>query len=114
MPIVLFLVWSTLIGAGLLSATLQQGVTPVDYQAYQRAAAALAHGATPYQTPAQSLAIWRSYHHLKVRLRTAHARGTPRRARGGGLLARTQPGPYLYLPTLALLMCSTFAVFRRD
>ncbi len=104
LPIALFLAWSALIGAGLLVATLRQGVTPVDYQTYQRAAAALTRGASPYQMPAQSLAIWRSYHRLDVRLRTAHARGTPRRAPGGDPLARTQPGPYLYLPTLALLV----------
>jgi len=104
LPIVLFLVWSALIGVGLLSATLRRGVTPVDYQAYQRAAAALARGASPYQTPAQSLAIWRSYHHLDVRLRTVYARVASGRVRGGDPLARTQPGPYLYLPTLALLV----------
>jgi len=104
LPIALFLVWSALIGVGLLSATLRQGVTPVDYQAYQRAAAALARGASPYQTPTQSLAIWRSYHRLDVRLRTAYVRGASGGARGGDPLARTQPGPYLYLPTLALLV----------
>ncbi len=104
LPIALFLVWSALTGVGLLSATLRQGVTPVDYQAYQRAAAALARGASPYQTPAQSLATWRSYHRLDVRLRTAYARGASGRVRGGDPLARTQPGPYLYLPTLALVV----------
>jgi len=104
LPLALFLVWSALLGAGLLGATLRQGVTPVDYQAYQRAAAAMARGASPYQTPAQSLAIWRSYHRLDVRLRTAHARDASGRAPGSDPFARTQPGPYLYLPTLALLV----------
>jgi len=104
LPIVLFLVWSVLIATGLLAATLRQGIVPVDDQAYQRAAAALARGASPYQTPAQSLAIWRSYHRLDVSLRAAHMRNTSRRVSPSGPLARMQPGPYLYLPTLALLV----------
>jgi len=93
-------VWAALIGAGLLAATVRGGSEPVDYRTYHRAAAALARGASPYQTPAQSLALWRSYHRLDAAIRAAHTL----RAAGGDPLARTPPGPYLYLPTLALLV----------
>ncbi len=92
--------WAALIGAGLLAATVRGGSEPVDYRTYHRAAAALARGASPYQTPAQSLALWRSYHRLDAAIRAAHTL----RAAGGDPLARTPPGPYLYLPTLALLV----------
>ncbi len=99
-PIAAFLVWAALIGAGLLAATVRGGIEPVDYQTYHRAASALVRGASIYQTPAQSRALWRSYHRLDAAIRAGH---TLRAARGD-LLGRTQPGPYLYLPTLALLV----------
>ena len=99
-PIAAFLVWAALIGAGLLAATVRGGIEPVDYQTYHRAAAALAHGASPYQTPAQSLALWRSYHRLDAATRAGHTL----RAAGSNPSTRTPPGPYLYLPTLALLV----------
>jgi len=76
------------------------GIESVDYQTYQRAAAALARGASSYQTPTRSLAIWRSYHRLDAAIRASHTIHTAR----SDVLGRTQPGPYLYLPTLALLV----------
>ncbi len=100
LPLAAFLVWATLIGAGLLAATVRGSSEPVDYRTYHRAAAALARGASPYQTPAQSLILWRSYHRLDAAIRAAHTL----RAAGGDPLGRTPPGPYLYLPTLALLV----------
>ena len=99
-PISVFLVWAALIGAGLLAATVRGRIEPVDYQTYHRAAVALARGASPYQTPAQSRALWRSYHRLDAAIRAAHTL----RAAGSDPSARTPPGPYLYLPTLALLV----------
>jgi len=63
-PIAAFVVWAALVGAGLLAATVRGGIEPVDYRTYHRAASALARGASPYQTPAQSLTLWRSYHRL--------------------------------------------------
>jgi len=99
-PIAAFLMWVALIGAGLLAATVRGGSEPVDYQTYHQAAAALARGASIYQTPARSLALWRSYHRLDAAIRAGHTL----RAAGGDLLGRTQPGPYLYLPTLALVV----------
>ncbi len=104
LPVLIFLVWSALVGVRLLAETLRRGVVPVDFATYQRAAAALAHGASPYQTPAQSRAIWRSYYHLDAGLRAAYARGGGARALHGAALGREQPGPYLYPPTLALLV----------
>jgi len=99
-PLAAFLVWAALIGAGLLAATVRGGSEPVDYRTYHRAAAALARGASIYQTPAQSLALWRSYHRLDAAIRAAQTL----RAAGGDPLTQTPPGPYLYLPTLALLV----------
>jgi len=99
-PIAAFLMWATLVGAGLLAATVRGGIEPVDYRTYHRAASALARGASIYQTPAQSLALWRSYHRLDAAIRAGHTI----RAAGGDPLGRTPPGPYLYLPTLALLV----------
>ncbi len=100
LPLAAFLVWAALIGAGLLTATVRGGAEPVDYRTYHRAAAALARGASIYQTPAQSLALWRSYHRLEAAIQASHTL----RATGGDPLGRTPPGPYLYLPTLALLV----------
>jgi len=99
-PIAAFLVWAALVGVGLVASTVRGGSEPVDYRTYHWAAAALARGASIYQTPAQSLALWRSYHQLEAVIRAAHTL----RAAGGDPLARTPPGPYLYLPTLALLV----------
>jgi len=56
-PIAAFLMWVALIGAGLLAATVRGGIEPVDYQTYHQAAAALARGASIYQTPARSLTL---------------------------------------------------------
>ncbi len=100
LPLAAFLVWAALVGAGLLAATVRGGIEPVDYRTYHRAATALARGASIYQTPAQSLALWRSYHRLDAAIRATHTL----RAAGGDPLAQTPPGPYLYLPTLALLV----------
>ncbi len=99
-PIAAFLVWAALVGVGLVASTVRGGSEPVDYRTYHWAAAALARGASIYQTPAQSLALWRSYHRLDAAIRAAHTL----RAAGGDPLAQTPPGPYLYLPTLALLV----------
>jgi len=99
-PVAAFLVWAVLVGAGLLAATVRGGIEPVDYQTYHRAAAALARGASPYQTPAQSRTLWRSYHRLDAAVRA----GQTLRSAGGDVIRRTQPGPYLYLPTLALFV----------
>jgi len=99
-PVAAFLVWAVLVGAGLLAATVRGGIEPVDYQTYHRAASALVRGASIYQTPAQSRALWRSYHRLDAAVRA----GQTLRSAGGDVIRRTQPGPYLYLPTLALFV----------
>jgi len=104
LPVLIFLVWSALIGGGLLAATLGQGVVPVDFATYQRAMSALARGASPYQTPAESRAVWRTYHRLDLDLRAAYTRGEKSRLPSSATVVRDYPGPYLYLPTLALLI----------
>jgi len=99
-PVAVFLLCAALIGAGVLAATVRGSIEPVDYATYQRAAASLARGASPYQTPAQSRALWRSYHRLDAAVRA----GQTLRSAGGDVLRQTPPGPYLYLPTLALFV----------
>ena len=94
LPVAVFLGWAILLGAGLLTTTLRAGIEPVDYQTYQRAAAALARGASPYQTPAQSLAIWRSYHRLEAAIRAGHSLDGSGRASRGDPFTQTRPGPY--------------------
>lgn len=80
----------------------QQGSVPIDFLTYQRAAEALERGESPYGTPQQSQAIWRYFHRNEVELLAAHQRGE------GALFLKElvarpqQPGPYQYLPTLAL------------
>src|SRR5919202_698527 len=82
----------------------RQGQQPIDFLAYARAAAALRHDQSPYGTVAQSRAIWRSFHHTEVELRAAAAHGVgPAKLREVNARPQ-QPGPYLYPPTLALLI----------
>jgi len=104
LPIVLFIVWTVALGIGLYGASTRYGDVPIDYLVYQRGADALRHGASPYQTPSQSLAIWRSFHQTDATIRTAHARGMGEQALRAYVQGPERPGPYLYPPTLALLV----------
>ena len=82
----------------------ERGQSPIDFLAYHRAADALKQGGSPYLRPDQSLQIWRSFHQAEVDLRAAAARGQGREMLGELLSRPQQPGPYLYPPTLALLI----------
>src|SRR5919199_1212498 len=82
----------------------RQGQQPIDFLAYARAADALRHDQSPYGTVAQSRAIWRAFHAMEVELRAAAARGAGPAKLREVMRRPQQPGPYLYPPTLALLI----------
>jgi hypothetical protein len=66
---------------------------PIDFLTYQIASDKIARGETPYGTIAEDLAIWRAYHELEEHWREPAAPEPP-----------VRPGPYLYPPTLALII----------
>jgi hypothetical protein len=63
---------------------------------YQIAAEKVARGESPYASAADDLATWRVYHRLEEQLRDPDAPEP-----------LVRPGPYLYPPTLALLIAHT-------
>ncbi|MFN8494574.1 MAG: hypothetical protein U0350_43635 [Caldilineaceae bacterium] len=79
----------------LLSGLIRAGTLPVDYASYAKAATTIAEGRDPYQSPNASQQIWLTYHALETRL----LQGDPSVKNAPFL-----PGPYLYPPTLALLL----------
>jgi hypothetical protein len=99
--------WTALLLWGLLplaSVVAQPDRIPIDYLAYAQAADALARGDSPYQTPEQDQAIWRLFHRVEAGLLAAHARGEGPTVAQAALAGPQQPGPYIYPPTLALLV----------
>jgi hypothetical protein len=95
---------SLLVWLPIFESLAAQGRAPVDFLAYRRAADALARGEPLYPPPADSQRIWRSFHQLDVDVRAAAARGQGRETLGEALARPQQPGPYVYPPTLALLV----------
>ncbi len=93
-PWVLFVTWF-LVAAAFLIVLARSGVQPIDYQSYQRAAKRIARGRSPYLTPEASQQIWQKMHRAEVLVMSGEPQGSPK------LL---QAGPYLYPPTLALLI----------
>jgi hypothetical protein len=69
---------------------------PIDFLTYQIAAEKVARGESPYASVADDLATWRVYHRLEEQLRDPDAPEP-----------LVRPGPYLYPPTLALLIAHT-------
>jgi hypothetical protein len=103
LPWLLFVPWLA-VWVPIFESLTAQGQTPIDFLAYRRAADALDRGESPYLEPDESRRIWRAFHQLEVDVQEAATRGE-----GGAklreILARAQqPGPYLYPPTLALLV----------
>lgn len=99
----LFAVW-LLVSIALVAGSAERGAVPIDFLAYQRAAEAIANGQSPYATAGESREIFRSFHRLELELQAAQALGE-----GEGFLREfaarpQQPGPYVYPPTLALLI----------
>jgi hypothetical protein len=71
---------------------------PIDFLTYQIAAEKVARGESPYASVADDLATWRAYHRLQEQLRDPDAPEP---------VVLVRPGPYLYPPTLALLIAHT-------
>ena len=90
-----FVACFALAASGLLLLGARTGTQPIDYQGYQHAVDGLNRGAGPYQRPEQCRQLWRGIHQAELFVVT-----------GGklGALPPAQPGPYLYPPTLALLI----------
>ena len=98
-----FLVWLLLLAAFFMWLTAR-GQSPIDYLAYQRGVDAIERGKSPYLSPAQSRALFRSFHQMETELLAAHARGEGREFMNALAAGPQQPGPYIYPPTLALLI----------
>ncbi|HEY0607104.1 MAG TPA: glycosyltransferase 87 family protein [Herpetosiphonaceae bacterium] len=82
----------------------RQRRSPIDFLAYDRAAQAIQREQSPYQSPQETQKIWRAFHQDEQEILTAATR-----SQGAQVLrdqqARPQlPGPYVYPPTLALLI----------
>jgi len=82
----------------------ERGEAPIDYLPYQRAAEAMKRDESPYPPAAQSRDIFRSYHQTETELLAAHDRGEGRVFFEELASKPQQPGPYVYPPTLALLV----------
>jgi hypothetical protein len=82
----------------------RQGQRPVDFLAYERAATAVARGTSPYGTPELAQAVWRRFHAQDAAIRGAATLAEGRALARAQLAAGQEPGPYLYPPTLALLL----------
>ena len=103
LPWLIFVPW-LLVWVPIFDSLTAQGQAPIDFLAYRRAADALDRGESPYRTPDESRRIWRAFHQLEVDVEAAATRGEGV-ARLREILARPQqPDPYLYPPTLALLI----------
>ncbi|MEM7127840.1 MAG: hypothetical protein AAF702_16020 [Chloroflexota bacterium] len=94
LPWIVFVGWFLLLGL-LLVGVIASGELPVDYKAYQQAADAIAESVSPYSTPAESQVMWRTIHELAVLLETDQPIPAD---------IDVQGGPYIYAPTLALLI----------
>lgn len=103
LPWILFVPW-LLVWVPVFESLTAQGQAPIDFLAYRRAADALDRGESPYLDPEESQRIWRMFHQLEIDVQEAARRGEGT-ARLREILSRPQqPGPYLYPPTLALLV----------
>lgn len=99
----LFAVW--LLGSvAFVVDSAQRGIVPIDFLAYQRAAEAISKNQSPYATAGESREIFRSFHRLESELQAAQALGKGRDVLREFATRPQQPGPYVYPPTLALLI----------
>lgn len=82
----------------------RQGRSPIDFLAYDRAAQALQGNQSPYQPPEEVRKIWRRFHQAEQDLYAASAQGQGTATLREQQLRPQQPGPYVYPPSLALLL----------
>jgi hypothetical protein len=101
-PWVLLVLWSIM----LLGVAGQppQGIQHIDFNSYRRGADAVAEGSALYTSPQQSQEIWRLFHADEVALQVAQFTGNAAEVVLAQLARPQRPGPYVYPPTLALLI----------
>lgn len=99
----LFVLW-LLTQAAYFIGLDARGLSPIDFLSYQRAAAALERGESPYLPRAQAQAIWRYFHQVEAELEATHARGEGQQMLREISARPQQPGPYQYPPSLALVV----------
>ena len=105
----LFAVW--LLGSvAFVVDSAQRGIVPIDFLAYQHAAEAISKNQSPYATAGESREIFRSFHRLESELQAAQALGEGRDVLREFATRPQQPGPYVYPPTLALLINSAILI----
>lgn len=105
-PWLLLCLWAAL-QLAIVWAVNAQGESPIDFWTYQIAADKVARGESPYPTVTASLAIWRSYHQLEQHVRPTDATGIDGAPMRQTARPPVTPGPYIYPPTLALLIAQT-------
>jgi hypothetical protein len=98
-----FLIWLLLQFPAFVRLT-DQGQSPIDFLAYQIAADAVQQGNSPYPALEASRRIWLSFHETERELLQANSRGAGQQVLREIAARPQQPGPYLYPPTLALLI----------
>ena len=103
LPWLFFLLWLLLQVPSFVNLAAQ-GKMPIDFLAYRLAADALERGESPYLTPDQSRQIWRYFHQNESAVLAADAQGEGQKVLRELDARPQQPGPYLYPPTLALLI----------
>lgn len=103
LPCLLFCFW-LLVQLALFVGLARQDQSPIDFLTYRRAADMVARGASPYLTPEQAEQIWESFHQTEADFIAARAVGQGQAIVRQVLAGRQQAGPYLYPPTLALLI----------
>jgi hypothetical protein len=103
LPWLIFVV-SLLVWVPIFGSLAEQGQVPIDFLAYRRAADALERGESPYPEPAESQRIWRYFHQIDGEIRAAAVDGRGQETLREILARPQQPGPYIYPPTLALLV----------
>jgi hypothetical protein len=103
LPWVVLVLWLVALVPVFAGATAP-GRNLVDFLSYRLPAEALLRGESPYLTPAESRAVWRAFHQTEADLLAASAAGRGPEALRALAGRPLRPGPYVYPPTLALLV----------
>ncbi|HEY0738781.1 MAG TPA: glycosyltransferase family 87 protein [Herpetosiphonaceae bacterium] len=85
-------------------AQSRQGRSPIDFLAYDLAAQAIQRDQSPYQPPEETQKIWRAFHQDEQDVIAASAQGQGAQVLREQQARPQQPGPYVYPPSLALLI----------
>jgi hypothetical protein len=80
------------------------GSPPIDYYSYRKAADAIEAGKSPYASINEVRHGWLSFHRYSSAVQAAMAHGDKAAVRRASTHRVYTPGPYVYAPTLALLL----------